>query len=268
MKNNLNFILLLLFGVLNGYAQSVDINGKINAKAEVDGIHVINKTASRFTISNSNGEFVIQAKLNDTILFSGISYQPKEVVVTKTIMASKQLPVYLEELVNVLDEVVVGKILTGDLNSDLANSGVEREINFYDLGIPGYKGKPLTQSERRLKEASDLDFSIGGAFTGGGVGMSLNPIINGISGRTKKLKEHVRLEQLDQCLAKVKSNLSEIFFKDYALDESYRTEFFYFCSDDAQFALLCRDNNDFKTFEFLKEKLIEFKSNMQTNTQE
>ena len=268
MKNNLSFILLLLFGVLNAFAQSVDINGKINAKDEVDGIHIINKTASRFTISNSNGEFVIPAKLNDTILFSGISYQPKEVVITKIIIDSKQLPVHLEELVNVLDEVVVGKILTGDLSSDISNSGVERDINFYDLGIPGFKGKPLTQSERRLKEASDLDLSVGGSMGGGGVGMSLNPIINGISGRTKKLKEHVRLEQMDKCLDKVKSNLSGFLFKEYELEESYRIEFFYFCSDDLQFESLCRMNDEFKTFEFLKEKLVSFKSNLQTKTQE
>ena len=268
MKHNLNFFLLLFFGGLNAFAQSVDINGKINAKTEVDGIHIINKTASRFTISNDNGEFIIPAKLNDTILFSGISYQPKEVVITKNIMASKQLPVYLEELLNVLDEVVVGKILTGDLSSDISNSGVERNINFYDLGIPGYKGKPLTQSERRLKEASDLDLSVGGSMGGGGVGLSLNPIINGISGRTKKLKEHVRLEQMDNCLNKVKSNLSDFLFKEYPLEESYRTEFFYFCSDDAQFASLCGMNDDFRTFEFLKEKLVSFKSILQNKGQE
>ena len=250
------------------YAQSVEINGKITAAVEVDGIHVINKTASRFTISNSDGTFYIPAKLNDTILFSGISYQPKEVVVTKSIIASKQLYIYLEELVNVLDEVVVGKILTGDLSSDLTNSGVKADLNFYDLGIPGYTGKPLTQNERRLKEATGLDFTMGGSMGGGGVGMSLNPIINAISGRTNKLKHYVRLEQLDQCLNKVKSNLSEMLFKEHHLEEDYRVEFFYFCSDDPQFASLCAMNDDFQTFDFLKQKLVSYKLNLQTTAQD
>ena len=261
-------MLLLLFGVFNAYSQSVNIQGKISAADEVDGIHIINKTANRFTISNPDGSFIIPAKLNDTIVFSGVSYQPKEIIATKLILAAQQLSVHLEELVNALDEVVVGKILTGDLTSDLANSGVQREINFFDLGIPGYTGKPLTQSERRLKEATGLDLTMGGSMGGGGVGMSLNPIINGISGRTKSLKEHVRLEQLDLCLNKVKSNLSEMLFREHPLEESYRMEFFYFCSDDAQFALLCRMNDDFKTFDFLKEKLENFKSSLQTETQE
>ncbi|MEO8773311.1 MAG: hypothetical protein ABI263_03960 [Gelidibacter sp.] len=268
MRSSRIFSLLLFLGAINSNAQSVELSGKISAAVEVDGIHIINKTAGRFTVSNADGTFVIPAKLNDTILFSGISYHSKEIKISKFILTSKQLPVYLEELVNALDEVVVGKILTGDLSSDLANSGVKRDINFYDLGIPGYTGKPLTQTERRLKEAADLDFTMGGSMGGGGVGMSLNPIINGISGRTKKLKAHAKLERLDKCLDKVISNLSDILFNEAPLDESYRNEFFYFCSDDMQFEALCRMNDDLKTFEFLKEKLVRFKSNLQIETQE
>ena len=263
MRRSRIISLVLFLGVINSYAQSVELSGKISAAVEVDGIHIINKTAGRFSISNADGSFVIPAKLNDTILFSGISYQPKEVLVTMFMMTSKHLLVHLEELVNVLDEVVVGKILTGNLSSDITNSGVERDVNFFDLGIPGFTGKPLTQSERRLKEAADLDLSVGGSMGGGGVGMLLNPIINGISGRTKKLKAYVKLEQLDVCLNRVKSNWSDILFKQESLEEIYKTEFFYFCQDDAQFEALCRMNDDFKTFEFLKEKLVRFKSNIQ-----
>lgn len=268
MKSNLIFILLLLFYSVCTHAQAVDINGKISAPDEVDGIHIINKTARKFTISNVDGGFIIPAKLNDTLLFSGISYQPKEIVVTRLHIASKQLFVYLDELVNVLDEVVVGKILTGDLSADLTNSGVERELNFFDLGIPGYTGKPLTQSERRLKEATGLDLTLGGSMGGGGVGMSLNPIINGITGRTKKLKGHVKLEQSDKCLSKVRSNLSDMLFEEYPLEESYRTQFFYFCSDDAQFEALCALADEFKMFEFLTGKLTLFKSNLHSKTPE
>ncbi len=72
-------------------AQTVEIKGKITATDEVDGIHIINKTASKFSISTSSGAFTIPAKLNDTILFSGISYQPREIVVTKMIIGSQQM---------------------------------------------------------------------------------------------------------------------------------------------------------------------------------
>lgn len=64
-------VLFLNYG-FQSIAQEIDINGKILAVEEVEGIHVINKTANKFTITDQNGEFVIPAKWNDTITFSSI----------------------------------------------------------------------------------------------------------------------------------------------------------------------------------------------------
>ncbi|TXE09347.1 hypothetical protein ES711_05305 [Gelidibacter salicanalis] len=186
--------------------------------------------------------------MNDTILFSGISYQPKEIVITKVIADSQNLTVYLEELVTILDEVVVGKILTGDLIFDLKNTPIKPEVNFFNLGIPGYTGKPKTQSERRLYEATS-----GGGF------IPLNPILNAISGRTNELKNQVSLERLDNCLDKLKSQFSEILFAKSNLDESLRIEFFYYCQDDLRFERVCKVNNGLETFEFLEAKLKSYK---------
>jgi hypothetical protein len=245
--------LILLFGVIKASAQTVEITGKITATGEVDGIHIINKTASRFSISNSNGHFIIPAKLNDTILFSGISYQPKEIVVTKLIISSKQMLVYLEELVTALDEVVVGKVLTGDLTFDLNNAELKRDLDFYDLGIPGYTGKLKTQTERRLYEAT----------SGGGL-IPVGLIINAITGRTKRLKEFVKLEKLDNCLDKITSDLSELFFSTHDLEEEHRVEFFYFCQDDPTFENLCKIKNHMSTLVFLETKLKAYKLILQT----
>ncbi|MEO8773312.1 MAG: hypothetical protein ABI263_03965 [Gelidibacter sp.] len=248
MRDCLIFSLLLLVCLLNANAQSVELNGKINAAVEVDGIHIINKTASRFSISNAHGEFIIPAKLNDTILFSGISYQPKEIVVTKFMLSSKEMPVYLEELINALDEVVVGKILTGDLMSDITNAELKPNLDFYNLGIPGYTGKLKTQSERRLYEAT----------SGGGL-VPIGLIVNAITGRTKRLKQHIKLEKADDCLDQMKSKFSEGLFSNYVLEEERKAEFFYYCQDDPEFEILCKTKNDMAIFEFLTIKLKAYK---------
>lgn len=248
MKSGLRLTLWIMFGVLTANAQSVELNGKVSGPDEVDGIHIINKTASRFTISNADGTFIIPAKLNDTILFSGISYQPKEIVVTKFIMSSKQMPVYLEELVNALDEVVVGKILTGDLMSDIINAELKSKLDFYNLGIPGYTGKLKTQTERRLHQATS------------GVGF----IVNSITGRIKQLKEHVKLEKADDCLDRMKSNFSDDLFSNYDLEDGQKVAFFYYCQDDPAFETLCKTNNDMAIFEFLQTKFEVYKVILQT----
>lgn len=247
------FFVFLLTIARMSQAQTVELNGKVIANNdEVEGIHVINKTEGKYNITNSNGEFRIPAKLNDSIIFVAIKYNYKAVVITSEIIKSKTLNVQLTELVNQLDEVVVGKVLTGNLLSDIENSDAKRDINFYDLGIPGYTGKPFTQSERRLHEAT----------TGGGI-VPLNPILNYLSGRTKMLKNQIRLERLDECLDRIKSNLSETFFKYNDLDESLKTEFFFFCSEDEQFESICQNKNDIVTLEFLKVKLQSYKANLE-----
>lgn len=256
----------MVFGIHFMMGQTVDIKGRIIANDDVEGIHILNNTSSTFTISNSKGEFSIPVKLNDTLAFSGVSYLLKKVVVGQDMINSKGLTIYLTEKVTALAEVVVGKILTGDLSSDLANSGVERSINFFDLGIPGYAGKPKTQSERRLYTAGDFKpIHLLGLLAGS---LEVDPILNAISGRTKLLKHRIHLENKDKCIDRTKSNLSQILFTAHPLKERYRNEFFYFCADDDQFDSLCIINDDFKTLEFLKEKLVSFKSILQLTIEE
>ena len=57
------------------------------------------------------------------------------------LLNSITIKVFLEQFVNQLDEVIVNSSgLSGNLSTDLLNSGVIEQLNFDDLGIPGYKG--------------------------------------------------------------------------------------------------------------------------------
>lgn len=238
------------------YGQFKDVHGKVMAADEVVGIHVINKTASRFTITDEHGEFKIPVHLNDTLVFSGIKYEPKEVVVTKFIISSQQVTVYLDELITELDEVVVGEILTGDLQYDLKHLNLKPKLNFYGVGIPGYTGKQMTQTERRLYAAS----------SGGGL-IPIIPIINAISGRTKQLKLQVKLERADACLHKIKDRFQADLFSYYDLPEDKIAAFFYFCQDEPGFQNLCKNPEDIKTLQFLESKLLVFKEMMASTSE-
>jgi len=248
------FLILCIIQVGAAFSQSTEIKGKVTASSDIDRIHIINKTANKFTITNDDGEFKISATLNDTILISAIQYEVMDVVITPEILKSKFISVNLNDKITELDEVIVGKVLTGDLMSDIENSDVKRDINFYDLGIPGYTGKQKTQSQRRLHDAT----------TGGGL-VPLNPILNWLSGRTKKLKGQIAREDLDNSMREVMSDLSEILFNIDNLDESKRVEFFYYVTDDANFLPLSKLDNDLKMLEFLQKKLEEFKSQIEDN---
>lgn len=241
-----------MIGVSISFAQVKTISGKVFGNEDIDGIHILNKTALKFTVTDTDGSFEIPARLGDTITISSLRYQLEEILVDQRIFKAAYLEVALKEKINELDEVLVGKILTGSLGSDLENLKLDTEINAYDLGIPGYYGKPKTQMERRLYEAT----------TGGGF-IPLNPILNWISGRTKRLKSYVVLEKNEDCLRQFREDYEKSLFEKEPLDQALRAEYFYFCAEAEEFSELCSLKNTAKLIEFFESKLLVFKSNVQ-----
>ena len=249
MKINSN-LLIILFGCFGvSFAQNTVLLGTVTGEDSVENIHVINRTQNINTTTSAKGTFKIEAKENDTLIFKSLNYKLVKFKLSKQDIVEKAITVNLMLNINVLPEAQIGFSLSGNLTDDVSNSNAKPGINFYDLGIPGYTGKQKTKRERILYEAT----------SGGGI-LALNPIINAITGRTKRLKKHIALEENTMLMNRVKDKLSEVFFKANPLDEAYRTEFFYFCAEDKNFKARC-STNDFETLLFLKEKYIEYKKN-------
>lgn len=247
-------IVIFLFSFFICSGQEIELIGKVISDDNVENVHVLNTTSRHFTITNSEGKFKMRVKLKDTLTFISLQHIQKQVVITQEHIASKKVTVLLQERINELNEVVLGKILTGDLGSDVKTFEEKPALNFYDVGIPGYKGKPKTQSERRLNEAT----------TGAGI-VPLNPILNAISGRTKKLKKRVRLEAIDELLDQIISSLADDFLSLYPLAPERQMDFFYFCSEDINFKARCLNKSEVEIFEYLKEKYDQYQVNLEIN---
>ena len=77
--------------------------GEITNSGDKEGIHVFNKTFQKYTITDANGSFEIPARVNDTIVFSAIQYQLKQVVVTDDIL--KNLPLFVVLILDVIIQI-------------------------------------------------------------------------------------------------------------------------------------------------------------------
>ncbi|WP_339633171.1 hypothetical protein [Bizionia echini] len=246
-------VIFLLFIVFQQtYAQTIELLGNVQSTTDVENIHVINKTAQKFTVTNSEGDFRIAATLNDTLVFTSIQHKTLTILVDTEILKNRTLVVTLEEQLNELDQVVVGKILTGNMESDVSN--VEGEpMTSNKAGVPSYQGPLKTQSERKLNEAT----------TGGGI-VPLNPIINAITGRTKKLKKQIKLEEKDDLMQTIKNELSNDLFTENPLPEENIMEYFYFVSEQPDFLVRCKNKSSIDILNYLIEKLQIFKKNLNT----
>ena len=234
------------------HAQKVELSGKIITNGELEGIHVINKTSYRYTTTDQNGLFIVEGKLSDSLYFSSIQYLPKTIVLTAQHINSKSITVSLSESINALDEVMIGTVLTGDLNSDITNSEVERPMDFYDLGIPGYTGPRMNLAERRLFEADAGPLVIG-------LGLNFSKLLNMMSGRTKMLKEQLKLDKDKKTIQYIKDVVGPLFFTTNELKEDKRMEFYYFCADAPDFLQRCRGRSEVEILQFLDDKLKAYK---------
>lgn len=258
LKKSNQLFILLAFIVQFSISQTVTIKGQIVADDDLENIHVLNKTSFTNATTDSLGVFKINAKLNDTIVFSAVQYQVLIKVISEENIKTKTLKARLELFTNDLDEVFLTKQLSGDLTKDVSASNAKADINFYDVGIPGYTGKPLTQNENRLNEAGGNEkmFAVGL-----GAAVNFNKFLNSITGRTKMLKERVRLESNDALLARLKNDLIEDFFTQNPLPDDKKDEFFYYCQEDPNFRSRCTKSN-LEALQFFTDKYNEFIKNV------
>lgn len=259
LKIRLFYVIVLIVCQTIG-AQLQNLSGTIIAEGDVEGVHVLNKTSVKYTVSDANGNFNILAKANDTLVISALKYQFKEVVVTQEKLNESNIQVYLTEKVNELDEVVVGKILTGNIGNDIGNVELKKEPNFYDLGIPGYTGKPKTINKRKLADADGGSWG----YIGIGAGVNLHKLLNAISGRTKKLKQRVELDEKEKCRKRMKDFYGESIFENEEFTLGQQAEYFYFCMDDPDFKSICQNNDPSMVVPFLEKKLKIYKSSLES----
>lgn len=137
---NIFFVIILLI-TASGFSQNlnrIQVNGKVIVEsADVSGITVFNKTLNVGTITNENGEFTLDVKLNNIIEVSGVQYKNITFSVNEDIIESKSIKVFLIHEINELDEVVVfSKGLTGNLNADLeARTPYKLKLDVLYFGI-------------------------------------------------------------------------------------------------------------------------------------
>ena len=84
------------------------IRGKVLYKnVNVTSANVVNNTSQMATTTNDEGEFEIEVKLNDKLIFSSVQYQIRELSITKEILQKNRIVIDVNEKVTELDQVVV-----------------------------------------------------------------------------------------------------------------------------------------------------------------
>ncbi len=217
MKSKLFFLLFVGIGVAEIFAQTTTVQGKITNVEEVEGIHILNNSSRSNSITDEFGNFSIQAKEKDTLIFSSVHYLPKKVEITEDIIERGIVVVTLEKLINQLDEVFLGSRLTGDIANDIKNIKVKEKVDFWTLGIPGFQGEP----EEKIVPAYTLYAP---------TAINVEALYNHVSGYYKMLRTKRKWEAENNTVARILHQYDEAFLmKSYRIPEDKIYDFLLFC---------------------------------------
>tara|TARA_B100001093_G_scaffold511448_1_gene579311 strand:+ start:10663 stop:11439 length:777 start_codon:yes stop_codon:yes gene_type:complete len=245
-------VLVLIFHAKLSIAQEGYLNGEVKFQ-EIDrsGVAIQNVQKSIAGITDIAGQFRIKASVGDTIVFSSIQLKQKELVVDEAMLKAAKIFVPLEMQINRLEGVTLSQYkLTGNPVLDTELSAATKIYDAQELGLPNADVRIITQSERMLHEAT----------TGGGI-IPLNPILNAISGRTKMLKERIRIDKARNRMNSIREHLNDsLFWEELNIEHKDRNRFLYFCQTDSLYKPLM-ERGDWLAFrEFATQKSIAFKN--------
>ena len=126
--------------------EPIEVTGIVQNSANdalLSRVHIINLSSVKGVITNAKGEFKINAKVNDTLYFSYLGFEPQKEVVTNDWVKYGNINVALTEIGIALQEVLVtGNNLTGYLEIDVKNIPIYNNNNRYSIsGLnSGYEG--------------------------------------------------------------------------------------------------------------------------------
>jgi len=230
------FFVLFATATLAQTVTMKEFSGKVMADFTTsEGFYVINLKTEQAVITDNNGYFSITAVIGDTLLFSAAQFRRVRVVLTADDFEQKMFSVHMKPIVNQLNEVVIRRY---------------DKINTVSLGIIPANQKSYTVVERKLKTATGLDAkaTVGG-MAGGSI--SVDPLLNFISGRTAMLKKELIVEKKETYMAM----LDEMFDKNHFVNKlkiplDYVKGFEYYAVDNEKFNKILRSKNLITT-EFL-----------------
>lgn len=235
-----------------GHSQALELfflRGKIVCQdQELSSVNVYNMRSDSNTVANENGDYSIFVMDGDTLKFSSLQIETKKIIITpaeltKSILVTSLLP----NIIN-LDEVKIKEY---------------KNINAVSLGILEKPAKQFTPAERKLRTAEELHWFSPLLIPLGG--MSVDGMINSISGRTKMLQKEVVIEKKEKLLQKIEYQFRVDFFtKNLKIPSEHVKGFWYFAIDDKRLEEALNAKNKTKASFILAELATKYKELLKT----
>ena len=222
------------------------IKGKVLYKnVNVSSANVINNTSQQATTTNDDGEFEIEVKLNDKLIFSSVQYQIRELNITKEILQRNRIVIDVNEKVNELDQVVVTP---------------ENQEKFLDLKEEEFK---------RFDYSFDKSTRVNNVINEQGKlrdGINFVNLYRLISNTLKKDSVENQTTYKYNPSDLLRELYDDVFFtKNLLIPNDQINEFLLYCDDNFPDRILLKKDNEFELIEFLVKQSKKFVKSIAKN---
>ena len=203
------------------------INGTIICDSNsVEGVHVLNLVNEKSTVTDRNGHFSIVAKQGDLLVFSAVHLNYWRKSVKENDFKTGFLEVIMTPKEVKLNEVVLTEYT---------------KINAQELGIINYKPKAYTPAERKLRPTKITQMDLIGLMA---FRLPLDPLLYWATGRTKMLKNDLKIEKKELLLRKLNDwNDNEFYANQLKIPKEFVNGFKYYIIYDDELMSYLQSNN-------------------------
>ncbi|TXD93768.1 carboxypeptidase-like regulatory domain-containing protein [Gillisia hiemivivida] len=235
-------LLISLFALCSTAQERTILEGRVvNIDSLLENVYLKNITTGRSTVTNLYGEFLLLAKAGDTLLFSHVAMYDLIKFVDSNDVKKSSLIINMKSSTNELEEVTVTDV---------------SRINAVSLGIIPKEIKSLTLNERRLQTAGDFKWiHLLGLLVGN---LQVDPILNAINGRTKKLKRNILIDKKIQNIAILEGHRDYI-QNSMDLTDQQMGRLIYLAVDEEEVQMVIDTKNDGRMQIFLLDTWMKFK---------
>jgi hypothetical protein len=213
----------------------------INDSIKLENGIVFNASSKVGTVINSKGFFTIAAKATDTLVFSGLSFKSKKIILSAKDISASVLSVKLDAFVNQLSEVLIGQKKAVNPISGGSKKYVDMQFSDDEKSSPKNRTMP---SDGSIEYGMNFVRIYKDVFK---VLRKNNP------GKTDFVKEKSFTE-----VAMKRASYS--FFTDtLKLKDDEIGLFLVFCENDSRSKKLLKPEDEFQLIDFLVTKNSEFK---------
>lgn len=248
---------LLCFEISFCLSQEKELQGSISNTTSKAGIVIQNQTNPNFAVTHADGTFKIKASVNDSLVITASTYKPKKLVVSQKEYDQSTLSITLEEKVNELDAVDLGKTMSteereqlkkvkDDINNDLSWETMEFDYEFTQDKYSSIGGNKAQEAYNNGQKQND--------------GVKLHLIIPAIVKMLKKKKpEDPSTLPEDAVRFYIKDRYTKTDLQTYFnIPTRYAEDFLYYLVEGGVPDIFLQESNELELTQFINQKALRY----------